>query len=375
MSQDGEDALSRLLAKEKSLQSTLGSDNQASKGGNQQMKKPQQPQQNQAPATGNSPVVQVKNQHNSSDKTGGDPNAAKKAFLEEKLKAAQAQNPAMKGQETKLIKDQKGKTATLNPEFLTDHATVYFKDCEDCNFTVISKCTKVLIERCKNTTVTFTHESKIMTQVVEIWKCENFTFNIATLVMTLQVDLCKGLNLNFKDKSYFNSIVWAGIYNLNITFENSPSDDLHTGFEQMKKIHPEINDQFDQFIVRFIDSKNDKGEKTGAKDLRSEMIVRLANGFPTTEREAAEWDAKEKLNKEKMEAYVRQLVDEKLPKLKTSGSKGELKVKPKYARRKGGLRNSGALTNSGNKTSGGKDGLKAGEKKEEEYVLNTTWGM
>jgi len=81
----------------------------------------------------------------------------------------------------------------------------------------------------------------------------------------------------------------------------------------MKKLHPDINDQFDQFIVRWLK------DETGKQILKSEQIVRLANGFPTTEREAADWDEKAKANKLTMEAYVRKLVEEKLPKLKLSG--------------------------------------------------------
>jgi len=211
----------------------------------------------------------------------------------------------------KYIRGQNNVTATLNPEFLTDHATIYFKECTDCNFTVFSKCTKVLIEKCKNTSVTFT--GKIMTSVVEIWKCDNFTFNIGTQIMTLQLDLCHGVNLIFSQKSFLNSIVWAGIYDLKMSFTDSPTDDLSTGFLQMKELYPDINDQFDQFIVRWLD--DGKGQLL----LKSEKIIRLANGFPTTEREATEWDAKSKANKEKMEAYVRKLVEEKLPRLKQSG--------------------------------------------------------
>jgi len=258
--------------------------------------------------TGNSPAVQLRKANDAEEGGGSIEDTLKKKLAT--VKPGQ-QKPAIQGQEMKNIKGLNNITATLNPEFLTDHATIYFKECVDCHFTVVSRCTKVLIEKCRNTTLTFT--GKIMTSVVEIWKCDNFTFNIGTQLMTLQLDLCHGLNLFFSQKSYLNSIVWAGIYDLKICFTDSPSDDLSTGFVQMKKLHPDINDQFDQFIVRWLK------DKTGKQILKSEQIVRLANGFPTTEREAADWDEKAKANKLTMEAYVRKLVEEKLPKLKLSG--------------------------------------------------------
>jgi hypothetical protein len=47
--------------------------------------------------------------------------------------------------------------------------------------------------------------------------------------------------------------------------------------------------------------------------LTSEQIVRLKNGFPTTEREAKEFDEKQKANELAREEYVRNLVKVRPP--------------------------------------------------------------
>lgn len=47
--------------------------------------------------------------------------------------------------------------------------------------------------------------------------------------------------------------------------------------------------------------------------LTAEQIVRLKNGFPTTEREAKEFDEKQKANDAAMENYVRNLVKVRRP--------------------------------------------------------------
>eukprot|EP01090_Pellita_catalonica_P017360 TRINITY_DN5220_c0_g1_i1.p1 TRINITY_DN5220_c0_g1~~TRINITY_DN5220_c0_g1_i1.p1 ORF type:complete len:326 (+),score=76.95 TRINITY_DN5220_c0_g1_i1:144-1121(+) len=195
----------------------------------------------------------------------------------------------------KVVEGQKDITGTLSPEFAHAKSTVYFKNCYGCKFTLETTVVKVLIERCYG--CTFTLNGKIMTSTIEIWKCDDCNVNIGSTVMTLQVDMVKKLELKFAKKEQFNSLIWAGAYDLRLTFGDS-DDVLTDGYEEMKKIYTDIDDKFDQFIVRFIDGK-----------LISEQIIRLKNGFPTTQREADTFDEQKKANDEKVEEYVRQLLD------------------------------------------------------------------
>jgi len=138
-----------------------------------------------------------------------------------------------------------------------------------------------MIERCKNCKITLS--GKILTSVVEVWKCENFVLTVDTQIGTLQLDLCQNLTINYTKKEHFASLIWAGIYDLHINFLDDSSLNIATGFEQMRKLYTDINDKFDQFIIRFINGK-----------VVSEQIIRLENGFPTTKREADAFDKRAK---------------------------------------------------------------------------------
>jgi len=117
---------------------------------------------------------------------------------------------------------------------------------------------------------------------MEIWKCNDVSLNVNTNVGTFQVDLCKKLSIYMKDTELFKQLVWAGAHDLSLTFANSEEHKLITGFNEMKTQYPNLDERIDQFITRFV-----KGS------LLTEQIVRLKNGYPTTEREAAEFDAKQ----------------------------------------------------------------------------------
>jgi hypothetical protein len=72
---------------------------------------------------------------------------------------------------------------------------------------------------------------------------------------------------------------------------------LETGYTLMKEKHADLSEQTDQFIVRFVEGK-----------LLQELIVRLKNGYPTTEREAAVFDANQRKKEEHMRREAEKLI-------------------------------------------------------------------
>ena len=73
---------------------------------------------------------------------------------------------------------------------------------------------------------------------------------------------------------------------------------MDTGIETIDREEvPDFKERFDQFIIRHVKGK-----------LIQELIVRLENGFPTTEREAAAFDAQKEKNDKLYEAHVRQML-------------------------------------------------------------------
>jgi len=181
-----------------------------------------------------------------------------------------------KQQAAKYCLNQKGKKETLNDTSVLPQATVFFKNCHDCEYTLDAMCTKVLIESCHNTTIVF--KQKIITSIIEIYKTDNFNLDIQTKVETLQADVCNGLNVKYKSKEMYQSMVWAGVKGLSLHFVEE-NYTLNTGFDEMEKLHGELKLTIDQFITRWVKDS-----------LITERVIRLDNGFPTTEREKKVYD-------------------------------------------------------------------------------------
>jgi len=207
-------------------------------------------------------------------------------------KKAQAQLGNAKEQEIYPVNNQKGQTLVIKDELKPSH-TLFIKGCEDCTIEVRGRCTKVMIEGCRRTKVHL--YSRIVTNIVEVWKCADFLLNVQAEVKTLQLDLCRKLESKFMTRDHLPNIVWAGVYDLSIAFDDEPNTVPHiTGYDQMKPSYPDLNPIHDQFIMRVI-----KGE------IVAEQIVRLANGYPTTEREAQEFDTQQEKNTANVDAYLR----------------------------------------------------------------------
>jgi len=193
-----------------------------------------------------------------------------------------------KEQKAEYVLNQKGQKG-VKMESHSPQATIYFKGCDDCEFFVESLCTKVLIESCNNCTVTF--NKKIVTNTVDVWKCENVELHVNTPIGTLQADMCKKLKVNYAEKSHLNTLVWAGVHDLHLSFKDADVHNTVTGFSHMKEKNPsmDLKEDLDQFIMRFIEG-----------ELLCEQIVRLQNGYPTTEREAKAFDARHEENLQKL---------------------------------------------------------------------------
>jgi len=219
----------------------------------------------------------------------------KKDLTPEELDKVQAKFD-IKEQETKYYLNEKGVKTTITKETFKKNTTLYFKGCSDCEYTVDvqTMCTKVLIEGCSDSKFIF--NGRITTNFLELWKSNSVNIEVNTKVFTCQVDLSNQINLTFGNKQLFQSVVWASTNDLGINFANS-IDKVMTGLKQVREQYPDTNDQIDQFIVRIVEGK-----------LTEERVVRLSNGFPTTDREAQAFDEREKRNKERAEEHLRKII-------------------------------------------------------------------
>jgi len=202
-----------------------------------------------------------------------------------------------KATDAKFILNQIGKKEIFNKDNLRVESTLYFKDCKDCEFIIDSKCCKVLIESCSN--IKFLMNSVITTSISEIWKSSDLHLDIKVRIDTFQVDMSTKIILNYHRRDMINSVVWAGVHDLHITIPDGAGGKelFQTGFKEMQTEYQDIKEDYDQFTVRIIEGK-----------LISEQIVRLENGFPTTEREAKAFDEREARNKKAADKHIRKLV-------------------------------------------------------------------
>lgn len=115
----------------------------------------------------------------------------------------------------------------------------------------------------------------------------------------MQLDVCDGVKLIFDKKDQYHQVVWAGVDNLAIEFLRAPEHNMLTGLAQMREAHADLNDQIDQFIIRFLEDGK----------LTPEMIVRLPGGYPTTNREADAWDAQQARKEQLTEEQLRKMID------------------------------------------------------------------
>lgn len=177
------------------------------------------------------------------------------------------------------------------------NCVLYLRNCANCDYTVLVHCAKVMIEGCTGCRITL--HGKVITSTAEVWKCED-TELICNSKVALQTDLCKGLRVKYAKAADMPQLVWAGMEDFRVEFADGAHEPLVTGLEQKRKEYDgDVNAELDQFIVRDIDGK-----------LLEERIVRLANGFPTTDREADAWDADQARKEAHLEAMARKLIKE-----------------------------------------------------------------
>ena len=130
---------------------------------------------------------------------------------------------------------------------------------------------------------------------LEAWKCRNVRLTTAHQIRTLQLDLSHTVELVVPSLDLFGTLVWNSVEQLSLTFPSTPEHSTLTGFAQLLPLHPDSSLITDQFIIRVSE---------GA--LLHERCIRLNNGFLSTEREAVEWERKERAGQGAVRADVPQ---------------------------------------------------------------------
>jgi len=177
---------------------------------------------------------------------------------------------------------------------------LYFKSCTDSKYKIAHNVefVKILIEDCQNCEISL--HGPIKTNVLEVWRNNNLVLTVDTEVHTLQADLCEDLKIIYSHKAYLGSLVQAGIKGLTVEFSDYSDLNFKSGVLVLRDEHPDLDDRLDQFITRFVKDCDNK--------LVTEKIIRLENGFHTTEREKGEWDSQKEKNDKNTEESIRKML-------------------------------------------------------------------
>ena len=175
-----------------------------------------------------------------------------------------------------MVEEKSGEKLELTTDNLPPLPVVTMRKCTDCEIVIAPgvAAVKLMIEGCSNTTVSL--DGKVLTETLEVWGCNSCTVKVSSPIKTVQVDACQGLALQYERASDFDRCLSAGAFQVSLTFADSLALNGTVDLAELRAQMPGkgFSAETDQFITRHVD---------GA--LLTELIIRLSNDFPTTERE------------------------------------------------------------------------------------------
>jgi len=206
----------------------------------------------------------------------------------------------------------RNETRTLVQEGIDSKATIVVQNCEHCKFEVACLCTKIFMMSCADVEITIPREGKVVSATFEAYTCRQISVRTDTPLMTVQLDACTDFNIEFLHRECYRMVVWAGCENLTVSVKHAtlsaadaaatsvakrdssaeagPAEwTVKTGMTEMRKEFANLRADIDQFKVHFVGDR-----------LLNERVVRLNNGFPTTQREADDYDRRQEINMQKL---------------------------------------------------------------------------
>ncbi len=218
--------------------------------------------------------------------------ASAKARIGGELESSKAQKYAVEG-----LRD-----ATISLDELPPLAVVSVRDCSGSTIRLpaSSSAVKFYVESCDDCSVQL--DGKVITETLEIWRCHGVKVHVgASPVKTVQVDESSGLELAFARRALFERLYTSGARSTVLSFGDAPECGGSVDFDALQREHAsagtQVSPETDQFITRLVD---------GA--LLTELIIRLSNDFPTTEREVAEFARATSMAKDKVDDVVATMV-------------------------------------------------------------------
>jgi len=206
----------------------------------------------------------------------------------------------------------RNETRTLVQEGIDSKATIVVQNCEHCKFEIACLCTKIFMMSSADVEISIPREGKVVSATFEAYTCRQINVRTDTPLMTVQLDACTDFNMEFLHRECYRMVVWAGCENVSVSVKHATlaaadaaatsvakknpaaADDsaewsVKTGMTEMRKEFANLRADIDQFKIHFVGDR-----------LLNERVVRLNNGFPTTQREADDYDRRQEINMQKL---------------------------------------------------------------------------
>ncbi len=191
----------------------------------------------------------------------------------------------------------KGETRTLaRAEGMPELPVLVLRGCVDCAFTVPSELAaiKLQVESCERCTITLS--GRLLTELVEVWKCVGCELVFQCKASTVQSDGCTDLRLRYACADHFQQLLHTGTRRLAVSFDDAKELGATLDFDALQAERADkLDEEVDQFITRF---------EAAGRPLRTELVIRLCNDFPTTEREVRDYEERTRVHGEMLDEVV-----------------------------------------------------------------------
>lgn len=121
---------------------------------------------------------------------------------------------------------------------------------------------------------------------MDIYNSKELDCTFESPVLTVQIDQCDVTCLNYPNPEHFKMVIWAGCEGLTV---RAGEKELRTGLNEMRAEFQNLRPDIDQFKIH-----------TRFGEIINERVMRLDNGYPTTHREAGEFDKRQEANIQKL---------------------------------------------------------------------------
>ncbi|KAJ1625344.1 hypothetical protein T492DRAFT_1040497 [Pavlovales sp. CCMP2436] len=206
-----------------------------------------------------------------------------------------------------LLSGLKGTTVELTAEQLPPVAVLLIRDCSQLTVRLPPDATVVKVSADSCDGLTLELAGRVTTETLELYKCTSATITAATMLRTVQLDECGTVALTYLSASHFERVVQTNVSALSLHFLDASELELQSGLATLLDLsadpsRPEHTAGLpvagEQFItrVRPQPAGTGAGGQTAAHGLLTEHVRRLANDFPSTQREAREYAERTRVN-------------------------------------------------------------------------------